>query len=71
MKKIYNIYNQIETDLYENDKFIDKIEINKEHNIIQHKYSLYVNNNNIYNKVKNLILTIYSEKFIEIQKSVI
>ena len=71
MKKIYNIYNQIETDLYENDKFVDKIEINKEHNIIQHKYSLYVNNNNIYNKVKNLILTIYSEKFIEIQKSVI
>ncbi len=71
MKKIYNIYNQIESDLYENDKLIDKIELNKEHNIIQHKYSLYMNNNIIYDKVKNLILTIYSEKFIEIQKSTI
>jgi hypothetical protein len=67
MKKIYNTYELFKTQLEENDKMIDKLLLNKEYEIIKDKYNLFINNNTISEKVENIILNIYSDKFVEIQ----
>ena len=69
MKKIYNTYELFKTQLEENDKMIDKLLLNKEYEIIKDKYNLFINNNTISEKVENIILNIYSDKFVEIQNS--
>lgn len=69
MKKIYNTYELFKTQLEENDKMIDKMILNKEYETIKEKYNLFMNNYNISDKVENIILNIYSDKFIEIQNS--
>lgn len=69
MKKIYNSYELFKTQLEENDKMIDKLSLNKEYETIKDKYNLFLNNNTISEKVENIILNIYSDKFVEIQNS--
>ena len=48
---------------------IDKLSLNKEYETIKDKYNLFMSNNNISEKVENIILNIYSDKFVEIQNN--
>ena len=69
LKKIINIYDIFKINLEENDKIIEKNILEKEYNILKDKYNLFLNNININNQVENIILNIYSDKFIEIQNN--
>jgi len=69
MKKIINIYEIFKTNLIDYDKFVDINLLNREIDILEDKYNLFINNENIREKVENIILDIYSDKFIEIQNN--
>lgn len=71
MKKIINTYYLFKNNLEDNEKIIDNKLLSKEIETIEDKYNLYLTNENIKNKVEEIILNIYSDKFFEIQNDAI
>ena len=69
MKKIINTYYIFKNNLIDNDKIIDNSLLTKEIETIEDKYNLFLTNESIKNKVEEIILNIYSDKFFEIQNN--